>query len=394
MLFLHTARVQFKTARFYNVRNMFSDTTHFYFMNELGGKKNRQKERRLMKGFNLANVGGSAGSQPGLTCSTPSLAGSSTIPVVLGNACSRASMQTLNETNELAPTASQSLNKGNAMRSPITKLAQLARLAGAKKADSKKRWGNLIEAAKSAKGVSRMWTRSRSRSEDSVSSDGSGGTAAQAQDDVDSITRRDKFTKSRTGYPVVHVTENELPAVLAEVLEESGIDYELSGRMGMDSINTHSPISNLRHFRRACSEPADQVTLILEAESLSTERNEEATNMEAYPCSIVNLSNPQATRAAEQSSSGVNLRFRRSGELVSSPVAFTTSVRSRDWMAGQNLPFVDDSAETSIHIGNSPMETVFKSFNGVSFGVHETTVSGDTISGIQSLGNNSSGGWL
>jgi len=55
---------------------------------------------------------------------------------------------------------------------------EMARLAGAKKAELKKGWGNLIEAAKSAKGVGRMWTRSRSRSEDSVSSDGSGGTSS------------------------------------------------------------------------------------------------------------------------------------------------------------------------------------------------------------------------
>lgn len=354
-----------------------------------------------MKGFNLANVGGGTGSQPGLTSSTPSLAGSTMIPA-LGNACSRASMQTLNETNVLTSTtvsvaASQPHSKGNPMRSPITKLAQLARLAGAKKADSKKRWGNLIEAAKSAKGVGRMWTRSRSRSEDSVSSDGSGGTPAQAPDD-DSINRRDKYTKSRTGYPVVHVTENELP----EVLEESGIDYELSGRMGMEAINSaHSPINSLRHFRRACSEPADQVTLILEAESLSTEKNgtEEAIKIEPYPFSVANLSSIRSTRTSEQSNSGVSLRFRRSGEPAS-PVAFrTASVRSRDWMTGQNLPdnqilpFVDDSADTST-MSNSPMETVFKSFNGVTFGGHETTVSSDTVYGIQPLGNNSTGGWL
>lgn len=129
-----------------------------------GGKKNRQKERRLMKGFNLASVGVGAGggSQSGLACSTPSLAGSSMIPTSAA-ACSRASMQTLNETAIQGGVKSSN----PLLRSPMTKLAQLARLAGAKKTDSKKKWGNLIEAAKSARGVGRMWARSRSRSEDS-----------------------------------------------------------------------------------------------------------------------------------------------------------------------------------------------------------------------------------
>ena len=40
---------------------LYSGETHFSFSLGPGGKKNRQKERRLMKGFNLA-TGGSAGS--------------------------------------------------------------------------------------------------------------------------------------------------------------------------------------------------------------------------------------------------------------------------------------------------------------------------------------------
>lgn len=361
-----------------------------------------------MKGFNLATVGGSMGSQPGLTSSTPSLAGSSMAPV-LGNTCSRASMQTLNETNVLATVVGSGSqhSKGNPLlRSPITKLAQLARLAGAKKADSKKKWGNLIEAAKSAKGVGRMWTRSRSRSEDSVSSDGSGGTAAATDDPANSNRHRaEKYStkSSRTGYPVVHVTENELP----EVLEESGIDYELSGRMGMDSVtNTHSPIASLRRFRRACSEPVDQVTLILEdEEALPVQKKMAeytASNPESYPCSVVNLSTNRFNPLASESTtggSGVSLRFRRCVESATGISA--GPIKSRDWMAGQNLPdnqilpFMDESAE---HMNTSPRtaETVFKSFNGVTT-THDTTPtdsSDDPIYGIQPLGNNPSGGWL
>ncbi|XP_046645233.1 transient receptor potential-gamma protein-like isoform X2 [Daphnia pulicaria] len=362
-----------------------------------GGKKNRQKERRLMKGFNLANVGGNAGTQPsGLTSSTPSLAASTMNPA-FGNTCPRTSMQTLNETNVLAVVATQSNNKGNPlMRSPITKLAQLARLAGAKKADSKKRWGNLIEAAKSAKGVGRMWTRSRSRSEDSVSSDGSGGTSSLAPIDTECFNRTDKYTKSRTGYPMVHVTENELP----EVLEESGIDYELSGRMCMDSINnTHSPISSIHQFRRACSEPADQVTLILEAESLTVENNDYEGNKTASCPPLVNTANAiQSSGGFDESSNAVGLRFRKGCDLTTS-IAFPSSVRSRDWMAGQNLPdsqtlpFVDDAADTST-LSGSPMETASKCINGVSFGRQECVVHEKVIRGVHPLENSSSGGWL
>lgn len=352
-----------------------------------------------MKGFNLANVGGNSNSQPGLASSTPSLAGSSLIPA-LANTCSRASMQTLDETSTLAAATvdeAHSNIKGNPLlRSPITKLAQLARLAGAKKADSKKKWGNLIEAAKSAKGVSRMWTRSRSRSEDSVSSDGSGGATAQTVDDSNTLNRREKYTKSRTGYPVVHVTENELP----EVLEESGIDYELSGRMGMESVkDTHSPTTNLRRFRRACSEPADQVTLILEEESTEKNNTEHLSKIESYACSGLYLAATRPTRAAEQSgnTNTVNLRFRRCGDF-SSPITIPTPVKSQEWMAGQNLPdnqilpFVDDSADT--YSGCSPIETVFKSLNGVLYGLPQTIVSGDNIYNTQPLGQHPSGGWL
>lgn len=358
-----------------------------------------------MKGFNLATVGGSAGSQPGLAASTPSLTGCNTVSA-LGNACSRTSMQTLNETtgsvlcgtNNTGTVGPASLNKGNPLlRSPITKLAQLARLAGAKKADSKKKWGNLIEAARSAKGVGRMWTRSRSRSEDSVSSDGSGGAALQVNDDgISNMNRREKYTKPRSGYPVVHLTENELP----EVLEESGFDYELSGRMGMDSVsNLNSPISSLRRFRRACSEPVDQVTLIVEEEYSSKDQ----TKTETYPCSRINLAS--SPNQMPDPSGTCHLRFRTRGgdlssmDVVTNPPSTTAKIQSRDWMAGQNLPdnqilpFVDDSVDPST-MSSSSMEAVFKSLNGV--GDRETTVSGDTVydTGIQPLGQNSSGGWL
>jgi len=196
---------------------------------------------------------------------------------------------------------------------------------------------------------------------------------------------------------MVHVTENELP----EVLEESGIDYELSGRMCMESIkNTHSPISSIRQFRRACSEPADQVTLILEAESLTAGNNDsEESKLASCPPILNNTANViQSSCGFDQSNSAVGLRFRKGCDLTTS-IAFTTSMRSRDWMAGQNLPdsqtlpFVDDAADTST-LSGSPMEIASKCINGVSFGRQESVVHDKAILGVQPLENSSSGGWL
>lgn len=388
-----------------------------------GGKKNRQKERRLMKGFNLATVGGGGaagggitGSQSALACSTPSLAGSTMIPTSAA-ACSRASMQTLNETSPLPAGVGKSSNP--LLRSPITKLAQLARLAGAKKADSKRKWGNLIEAAKSARGVGRMWARSRSRSEDSVSSDGSGH-----QGDPDTMSRSGGSQKSKTktcrtgGYSmgVVHVTENELP----EVLEESGIDYELtSGRLSgcrlhgqidpPDSISSsavnsttaiRSPTANLRRFRRAVSEPVqNQVTLVLE-------------NKFSLP-----LMDP-APLAEEQSgtispeSGGVIQRPDRSSYAVIPPCSPSRRTAAGGWgrvALPDGLPYMDDSSDpASESIPPPPCSTtsMYKSFNGapsttspgtgtVSAAARDTAISGDAVHGIQPLGRHlSGGGWL
>ncbi|XP_042876853.1 transient receptor potential-gamma protein-like isoform X4 [Penaeus japonicus] len=102
-----------------------------------GGKKNRQKERRLMKGFNL-----------GVNSITPHLG--------------IASATVLPATAEVVEAAVK--------RSPVNKLARLARLAEARlgRPTSKKRWGTLVEAAKNAK-VKKLL--SRSRSDESLSSD-------------------------------------------------------------------------------------------------------------------------------------------------------------------------------------------------------------------------------
>ncbi|XP_066984056.1 transient receptor potential-gamma protein-like isoform X6 [Macrobrachium rosenbergii] len=100
-----------------------------------GGKKNRQKERRLMKGFNLG---------------VNSLAPHFTATV-------------LPATTEVAEAAA-------VKRSPQNKLARLARLAEARlgRPTNKKRWGTLVEAAKTAN-VKKLL--SRSHSDESLSSD-------------------------------------------------------------------------------------------------------------------------------------------------------------------------------------------------------------------------------
>lgn len=365
-----------------------------------------------MKGFNLATVGGagSIGSQTGLASSTPSLAGSTYLPTSAA-ACSRTSMQTLDETSPVhSSTGGGAISKATggspAVRSPITKLAQLARLAGKQKVlDSKKnRWGNLIEAAKSARGVSRMWTRSRSRSEDSVSSsEGSNqqqpGAPPAEGDLMRSSSRRDKtHVRARTSYPlgVVHVTENELP----EVLEESGIDYELSGRMGMDSINnTHSPNVNLRRFRRACSEPADQVTLILESKlslplEATQETSEGSSRSLAAPVPGGLASNPSADSAAVAPTCSIP---------HSSPAG--TSPRWGHQKLPDGLLFMDDSASDPTSSSDPPLESsssLYKSYNGAptltaaasGSTPRQTTISGE-VHGIQPLGRNfSGGGWL
>ncbi|XP_071525440.1 transient receptor potential-gamma protein-like [Panulirus ornatus] len=102
-----------------------------------GGKKNRQKERRLMKGFNL-----------GVNS--------------LSSHLSRGTSTILPAATEVVEVAVK--------RSPQNKLARLARLAEARlgRPTNKKRWGTLVEAAKNAK-VKKLL--SRSRSDESLSSD-------------------------------------------------------------------------------------------------------------------------------------------------------------------------------------------------------------------------------
>ncbi|KAF2365767.1 Ion transport domain [Trinorchestia longiramus] len=116
-----------------------------------GGKKNRQKERRLMKGFNIGV--GSLSNPLGNSISTT------------GGSFNEELVDTMSAAVSNVGAASRALQQ----RSPASKLARLARLAEAKlgRPTNKKRWGTLVEAAKTAK-VSKML--SKSRSDESLSS--------------------------------------------------------------------------------------------------------------------------------------------------------------------------------------------------------------------------------
>ena len=215
-----------------------------------GGKKNRQKERRLMKGFNLASFG-----QSSENLFNQLIVGTTSTPL-LGkeNLSSRTNISTINERDILSENAMASFGtKGNSIkRSSVSKLSQLAHLTGTKKEN---KWGNLVEAAKSAR-VIRIWNRSRS--EDSVSSQESARSNQKNDSKRSSLEKYDtnRFYQPRS---IVNVTENELP----ETLEEKGMDTEIKGRMGINPIiNRFSPSSvQRRNLQRSDSEPADALTL-------------------------------------------------------------------------------------------------------------------------------------
>ncbi|XP_025072962.1 transient receptor potential-gamma protein [Pogonomyrmex barbatus] len=141
-----------------------------------GGKKNRQKERRLMKGFNI-------GPQPG---------GSGTLPPVAEFIASLQQAQQENSHPDLfgstlsgifGPGTTPKKSPHHISTNSVPGLATAPRQnRGTRSSSRKKRWGTLIEAAKSGR-VSRLI--GRSRSEDSVYSPASedGGTRSEGSSD-------------------------------------------------------------------------------------------------------------------------------------------------------------------------------------------------------------------
>ncbi|XP_077518083.1 transient receptor potential-gamma protein-like [Amblyomma americanum] len=103
----------------------------------IGGKKGRQRERRLMKGFNIGLIEGSVPSPPEIN-----------------------------------------IEEVTSRKSPVSRLARLARLASKNKM-KRGRWGHLVEATRSARAAF-----SRSRSEETMSSSSSGSSGAKGGDSV------------------------------------------------------------------------------------------------------------------------------------------------------------------------------------------------------------------
>lgn len=99
----------------------------------IGGKKGRQRERRLMKGFNIGLIEGSMPSPPEIN-----------------------------------------IEEVTSRKSPVSRLARLARLASKKSKMKRGRWGHLVEATRSARAA---FSRSRSEETMSSTSSGSSGTA-------------------------------------------------------------------------------------------------------------------------------------------------------------------------------------------------------------------------
>ncbi|KAF7400637.1 hypothetical protein HZH66_005821 [Vespula vulgaris] len=134
-----------------------------------GGKKNRQKERRLMKGFNIAP-------QPGSS--------STLLEPVAELIASWKEVQHENSHHEIfGSTRSEIFGLGTMPKKSLHHSNACRQTRGARSSSKKKRWDTLIEAAKAHK-VSKKFI-SRSRSEDSVYSPASedGGTRSEGSTD-------------------------------------------------------------------------------------------------------------------------------------------------------------------------------------------------------------------
>ncbi|KAL6437806.1 hypothetical protein ACFW04_004272 [Cataglyphis niger] len=160
-----------------------------------GGKKNRQKERRLMKGFNIAP-------QPG---------GSGTLPPVAEFIASLQQVQHENSHQDLFGSTLSGIFGPGVKKSPhhisTNSMPGLAtapqQLRGTRGSSRKKRWGTLIEAAKVGR-VSRLI--GRSRSEDSVYSPASedGGSRSEGSSDSKSSLEMASQDVQSTQHPHPH----------------------------------------------------------------------------------------------------------------------------------------------------------------------------------------------
>uniref|UniRef100_A0A182TJL8 Transient receptor ion channel domain-containing protein n=1 Tax=Anopheles melas TaxID=34690 RepID=A0A182TJL8_9DIPT len=142
----------------------------------VGGKKNRQKERRLMKGFNIApppapDAGQHLTPVSEFIAQLPDHSPHELFAGVFGPGLTP--KKALHQVNPMHQYSSQSQSSFGENNNPIHRLAKLAPKFNSKSrpGSHKKRWGTLIEAAKHGS-VSKFI--GRSRSEDSVCNHGPG----------------------------------------------------------------------------------------------------------------------------------------------------------------------------------------------------------------------------
>ncbi|XP_070150905.1 transient receptor potential-gamma protein isoform X4 [Polyergus mexicanus] len=217
-----------------------------------GGKKNRQKERRLMKGFNIAP-------QPG---------GSGTLPPVAEFIASLQQVQHENSHQDLFGSTLSGIFGPGVKKSPhhtsTNSVPGLAtgpqQIRGTRSSSRKKRWGTLIEAAKVGR-VSRLI--GRSRSEDSVYSPASedGGSRSEGSSDSKSSLEAASHDVQSTQHPhhshshhahhheAHHVFSHGLgPALAALRRKRKKFSTSRSSTPAMtSSTNTNPPDSSAMH---------------------------------------------------------------------------------------------------------------------------------------------------
>ncbi|XP_017766360.1 PREDICTED: transient receptor potential-gamma protein [Eufriesea mexicana] len=234
-----------------------------------GGKKNRQKERRLMKGFNIA----------------PQPSGSGSLPPVDEFTASLQQVQQENSHELFGSTLSGIFGPGTTpKKSPhhtstnsvpgLGPSRQSRRIRGSSK---KKRWENLIEAAKVRGRVSRLI--GRSRSEDSVYSPASedGGSRSEGSTDSKSSletpghevqpTHHSHHSHHSHHHEGHHVFTHGLGALVALRKKRKTFSDSRSSTSGMRSSSGTNPmypiasalvskVSKKQQLQRASSVPA------------------------------------------------------------------------------------------------------------------------------------------
>ncbi|KAG7176485.1 Transient receptor potential-gamma protein-like 1 [Homarus americanus] len=242
-----------------------------------GGKKNRQKERRLMKGFNLGVN----------TLSTTQSLGATTV---------------LPATAEVRAGSQKKVVEVAVKRSPQNKLARLARLAEARlgRPTNKKRWGTLVEAAKNAK-VKKLL--SRSRSDESLSSEPGNEITGNSEDALGG--------GGETPTPLQNLPPGILrgPDGSSEATRQERTGSGVSGTMHLDAaalVSQHEPVK--RPPKSSVS--FDQSALAGASSSSPSHSSTETEPPPPYPqwprpvSTSSNVTEPTVTAASPSSGSG------------------------------------------------------------------------------------------